>query len=80
MRSSFGTRFGNGGGEVQGEIVEFAASKLICKSKNIQTGLDDDQKLGMENHLTPFVLALTDILFSQLVWLSVLYWNSIPRR
>jgi len=57
MRSSFGTCFDHGKGQVRNEIVDFAASKLICgESENIPTGLDDDQKLGMENHLTRFVL------------------------
>jgi hypothetical protein len=53
MRSSFGARFGHGGKVVQSEIVEFAASKLICGES--KTELDDDQKLGMENHSTPFL-------------------------
>ena len=57
MRSSFGTHFDHGKGQVRNEIVDFTASKLICgESGNIPTGLDDDQKLGMENHLTRFVL------------------------
>ena len=57
MRSSFGTRFKHGGEEVQDEIVEFAASKLICEGSENINGLDDDQKLGMENHLAAFILA-----------------------
>ena len=57
MRFSFGTRF-ELGGRAQHEIVEFAASKLVCaESGGLWTRLNDDQQLGMENHQTPFVLA-----------------------
>ncbi|KAF8346723.1 hypothetical protein F5887DRAFT_1073392 [Amanita rubescens] len=46
-RPLFGTRFDHGKGEARNEIVDFAASKLICgQSGNIPTGLDDDQKLA----------------------------------
>jgi hypothetical protein len=72
MKSSFGTRFENGGQEVQDEIVEFAASKLICgQSENMQNGLNDDQKLGMENRLTPFCSRLINILFSRSACMAV---------
>ena len=72
MKPSFGTRFENGGQGVQDEIVEFAASKLICgQSENMQNGLNDDQKLGMENRLTPFCSRLIDILFSRSACMAV---------
>jgi hypothetical protein len=54
-RFSFGTRFNHGGREIQNEIVAFAALKLICQT-NLVTELSCDQKLGMDNRLTPFAL------------------------
>ncbi len=80
-RFSFGTRFNHGGREIRNEIVVFAALKLICQT-NLVTELSGDQKLGMDNRLTPFALSLSPDpnLLSQLVWLSVLHWNSMLRR
>ena len=80
MRFSFGTHLKYGKGRIPAEIVQFAASKLICgQFEDIwHIQLDDDQKLGMDDHLdlTP-IRSPDQILFSQLVWLSVSPWNSI---
>lgn len=63
MRFSFGTRFDHGKGQVRNEIVDFAASKLICgESENIPTGLDDDQQLGVKSS-DSISSRLTNILF-----------------
>ena len=51
MKFSFGTRLKYGTDDIRREIVRFAASKLICGGKSEDTELNDDQKLGMDNHL-----------------------------